>query len=490
MNNKIIGFLVMLLLVVGVASAYGSRLVMNPFTDDLDYTIKANMSGEDIVADTGTFENITVTEDADIKDLLADNLEQNLDGEGYNLTIESIFLGNSTAGILDAPTNTYVRVGDAGTTSHGFDANDDLFVSGKLEVDGNVYFDAYALFNRVQIDSSKYVEMDTYADDGFRIGVGADSGFGNRNLIICDDSYISSDFDHETVASDPTVWIHSGEDPDTDNTEWLSIAYSSDLEEGQIGTGKQDLTLAGVNDTNIKGDVMLDSDLYVGDEDNYELLDINSNGTHVLFDGGSSALDFMMLPHTGAITQIGDAGTTDHSLNANDDLYVTGDLEVDGTAWLDSAAYVGDSFILSGGGIYWNGAGATYTGLVGYTTTDEMKFGLGTEQGRQFIITDKSNVAKDHDHATTTDPTTFFHSVTSPDDDNTEWGSVAYVNSTDKFTITTGKGDISLDPVSSKVYLPDDVNVTWDNGAMIGVNSTCLILSSPDGSGVVNVCNT
>ncbi|OQX54735.1 MAG: hypothetical protein B5M53_05565, partial [Candidatus Cloacimonas sp. 4484_209] len=47
-----------------------------------------------------------------------------------NLTIDTI-LGNPI-----------VQIGDAGSTSHSLSSNDDLFVSGKLEVDGSAYFDA------------------------------------------------------------------------------------------------------------------------------------------------------------------------------------------------------------------------------------------------------------------------------------------------------------------------------------------------------------
>ena len=39
-------------------------------------------------------------------------------------------------------TGDYLRIGDAGTTSQSLAANDDLFVSGKLEVDGAAYMDS------------------------------------------------------------------------------------------------------------------------------------------------------------------------------------------------------------------------------------------------------------------------------------------------------------------------------------------------------------
>jgi len=54
-------------------------------------------------------------------------------------------LGDSYDGTkvtLLPPTGVYTRIGDAGTTSHSLAANDDLLVSGVLEVDGVAYFDA------------------------------------------------------------------------------------------------------------------------------------------------------------------------------------------------------------------------------------------------------------------------------------------------------------------------------------------------------------
>ena len=64
---------------------------------------------------------------------------------------------------------------------------------------------------------------------------------------------------------------------------------------------------------------------------------------------------------------------------------------------------------------------------------------------RNFILTDYVNKDIDHDHDTTSsDPTMFFHSVTSPNNDNTEWGSISYINSSDEFRIAVGKGSINL----------------------------------------------
>lgn len=81
------------------------------------------------------------------------------------------------------------------------------------------------------------------------------------------------------------------------------------------------------------------------------LLSITSDGTKVTF-----------LPATGDYTRIGDAGTTSHSLDANDDLLVTGELEVDGAAFFDGAVTMASTL---------TGAGATHSvASVGTAATD------------------------------------------------------------------------------------------------------------------------
>jgi len=60
-----------------------------------------------------------------------------LDFGGGNLTAVNRIIGNSDN----------VGIGDAGDDSHSLTTNDDLFVSGKLEVDGASYFDSDALFS-------------------------------------------------------------------------------------------------------------------------------------------------------------------------------------------------------------------------------------------------------------------------------------------------------------------------------------------------------
>jgi len=61
----------------------------------------------------------------------------------------------------------------------------------------------------------------------------------------------------------------------------------------------------------------------------------------------------MIRPPVGKITQIGDAGVTSHALNTNDDLYLSGRIEVDGYSYFDDLVY------LNGGYIYQVGYGCT-----------------------------------------------------------------------------------------------------------------------------------
>jgi len=64
-----------------------------------------------------------------------------------------------------------------------------------------------------------------------------------------------------------------------------------------------------------------------------------------IFVGGAQLSDngtlFTLLPLTGHYFRFGDAGTTSHSLAANDDALVSGNFEVDGTSWLDGLVRIG-----------------------------------------------------------------------------------------------------------------------------------------------------
>jgi len=92
-----------IIILIGVASATNFGTTFNPFTGKLDYYATGNQSGN-------------------------------------NITVDFLFV-DTIMGINDR-----VRIGDAGEDTHSLTADDDLFVSGKLEIDGDSYFDGIVSF--------------------------------------------------------------------------------------------------------------------------------------------------------------------------------------------------------------------------------------------------------------------------------------------------------------------------------------------------------
>ena len=73
---------------------------------------------------------------------------------------------DGTKTTLLPPTGDYLRIGDAGTTSRSLNTNDDLFVSGRIEVDGNAYFhSAIEAGDDIQI-AVNGKSLQTYPADG------------------------------------------------------------------------------------------------------------------------------------------------------------------------------------------------------------------------------------------------------------------------------------------------------------------------------------
>lgn len=61
------------------------------------------------------------------------------------------------------PAGQITQIGNAGATAHGLVNNDDLFVSGKLEVNGSTFFDGFTIFDdtgRFESDAVFYLDMD------------------------------------------------------------------------------------------------------------------------------------------------------------------------------------------------------------------------------------------------------------------------------------------------------------------------------------------
>jgi len=259
-------------------------------------------------------------------------------------------------------------IGDAGSPGHlGTPTNDDFFVSGRLEVDGFAFFDGnITIADDIGLhlgdsDDARF-EFDTAQTvDSLMLGVDA----VGRMIVICEKADVSTDFGH-AAETNPTLFIQSADA--TTPAQWISAAH--DQTSGVIKTGAGNLQL---------------------------------------------------LP--AGITQIGDAGSTSHSLAANDDLFISGILEVDGIAYFD-AAVIGVSTITAQGSLWVGNTG--HCGILPSTGFDQATWGLGDHYGRQLILTEIANYANDHDHAVATDPILFIHSALDPDTDNGEFAGLAY----------------------------------------------------------------
>ena len=86
------------------------------------------------------------------------------------------------------------------------------------------------------------------------------------------------------------------------------------------------------------------------------------------------------------------------------------------------------------------------------TSNEQLLLGVGggsTEVGRQLVLTEIGNIAKDHDHGTTTNPTLFIHSATDPDSANTQYIS-AYHDASHAYVVA-GSGNLVLDHAGQDV---------------------------------------
>jgi len=153
---------------------------------------------------------------------------------------------------------TPVTIGTA-TTSHSLNSNEDLLVSGVLEVNGRAYFDGIVELNTTTtlIGNSGLAFgsagaggsfIKAYSTNQLWLGMGTLIG---RNFVIGDAANgLNKNYDHSS-STDPVLWIHSAEDPDTANNQWVSISH--DQTDGNIDTGTGTLNLGATGNVNFAG---------------------------------------------------------------------------------------------------------------------------------------------------------------------------------------------------------------------------------------------
>jgi hypothetical protein len=208
------------------------------------------------------------------------------------------FTNDGTTSDIIGPSGDYTRIGDAAGTNRGLASEDDLMVTGQLEVDGVVNLDG----NTVLTDGAFFAvgnsgDLEFIYNSGFNELLAA-MGAGSHMVNFTSLANIAKD--HDVAAqTNPTILVFSATDPDSANDEWISITHN--VTNGVITSGSGGVTVDGVNI-------------------------------------GTAATVVTLLAEAGKYLRVGDAATTGHSLDSEDDLMITGELEVDGEVWIDNSA--------------------------------------------------------------------------------------------------------------------------------------------------------
>ena len=172
---------------------------------------------------------------------LSDNDLLNVTNDGAKTT----FLGK---------TGDYLRIGDGTTTSHSLNSEDDLLVTGELEVNGNIFADSGVIRINSATDSQMVFDKDytlvgvlKYSFAASQTVLTVNNEVGNQ-LIISPSGWRSNNYDHATQ-SNPTLYIQSNTNPDINNTQWMSLTH--DTSNGVINTGKGYLYVKANNGSDI-----------------------------------------------------------------------------------------------------------------------------------------------------------------------------------------------------------------------------------------------
>ena len=149
---------------------------------------------------------------------------------------------NGTFTTIIGTAGNYVRIGDAGMSKQGLSSEDDLVITDNLEVLNPSYLNGLTLTGTGGIahmslliggtNQGRWIAVD---DDGWHFCPRDSEGTANNNMILTTYTNYNKDHDHDTLSTNPTLFIHSATNPDTNNTQWLSLTH--DQTNGVINTG-------------------------------------------------------------------------------------------------------------------------------------------------------------------------------------------------------------------------------------------------------------
>jgi len=253
--------------------------------------------------------------------------------------------------------NTSVNIG-AGTPASMTPTTDSFYVTGDSEFDGQIYSDGNLRANNNLVINSNIVwgglSTGTRAQirqsgsfDQLLWALGSDLG---NQLVIGSALYNTRDYDH-ALTTDPTVFIQSVTDPNSDNTEWMSLTH--DQADPVIGGGKGRLKLDSLGLQNSQGaDVASATNIAVGSDGNvFELtgttkVDLISNvgwqeGSEIMLVANENVtIDHGTATATTNVTILL-AGAGDYAMTANDTLtLVLCSTTANGQAWREKSRAV------------------------------------------------------------------------------------------------------------------------------------------------------
>lgn len=316
----------------------------NPFSHKLDYY------PEDGDIDHGGLAGLA--DDDHTQYLLADGsrtLAGNLDIDG-NLIFNSggDIRSTSNGNVRIIPSGTGItQIGDAGSTSHALTANDDLFISGKLEVDGRISFDAVLdAYGGVTIVDNQVLAFGSSVDSHLDWSTAQTTehtlvwGLGNtaRSIIFTTKANVNKDFDHATQEN-PTILIHSKIDPDIDNTQWMSLTH--DRVDGvlDVGTGLIRIGASGNNTSMlITSGLQVDGETFNVDAANNRVGVLTSSPRYPFHVSGTTELAGGLIHHH--VKKSGNYTTVDSDYIVGFDTVAASGTITLGTATLDNGRTV------------------------------------------------------------------------------------------------------------------------------------------------------
>jgi len=394
-------------------------------------------------------------------------------------------------------TGIYTRVGDAGTTTHTLNTNDDLLVSGRLEVDGATYLDGTLTVGgvgsfpyAVTFSSGAYFANDigigmsdvsgliiiprqtAQTPDAGVIGTGSLS----NSVIFCEGADRLNDFAH-ALQTNPTLYIQSGDA----NQDMMYGSLAHDQTNFTIRTGYSAVSI-GFDASKAQGTMTM-SGLPVAEETfvvNATTFTAKASGATgdqfnigadasttlgnivTMFNAGSELANCKAWKASASTVNFewktgGVAGNSIVFTEAMTNTTVNGS----GTLGTTKAGYAATTpFVfnsngrLDSTGLYYCGSNQPYAGVNGataygafypqstYQTPDTALLTTGTV-ANSLIICENADQSYDFAHALQTNPTLFIQSASQS---TTQWGSFAH-DQTD-FTITAGAGKINLASMS------------------------------------------